>query len=160
MPGVDPVAIHHVRYPLQKSGGSVFPGKQWVDVEEPFQPGTCWGAGSNDYPCHYVEFRFVKLTPTITKSKIFPGGFRVRRCEIPPQDYFAEFEYLIDLGILEEPWIMSQVDGLTGDQQPMAKEMVGIFVPMSSQPPFEAGATQIPGSIGQSEHGTNVFEDP
>jgi hypothetical protein len=147
MPAVVDQAIYRRRHDfLLAPNGTVSPFEQWIDVEYDFQPGICWDA---PYPVVYTEFRFVKvLSPTsVTRSKVFTGGFRLEHCQVA----LTDFDYLTEMIIPNvTPYWLYEVNGLTGEPAPppVPKEVVGIYVPMSSQPPFQDGILPDPGERG------------
>jgi hypothetical protein len=110
---------------------------QWFEVLNPFPDGDCC---VNPYPCYYTELRFVKTTVSpVAKSRIFTGGFRLRDCG-PDNDY----SYLTDQGIPNRDFGLYEFTVLSGVYLP--EHLLGIYVPMSSQPPFPDGIRPDPGS--------------
>jgi hypothetical protein len=149
-----PDAVSHRRHPLLGAPGPsgvevVSPLRQWVEVEYPFPGGACW---AGDPPCFYTEFRFVRVDGSHEeKSPVYTGGFTVRRCSTGSPNS----GYLVPLGIPGSSFSLRQHNGLTGPGMgtgagvgTTARQMVGIYVPMSSQPPFQDGILPDPGERG------------
>lgn len=109
---------------------------QYIEIPYGVLGGSCWESNG---PCYYVELRFMKQNGSLTQlSRQFTGGFRLDRCGSQPEDNYS---YLLTMGIPDKDFLLWIEHGLDGG---MGTETVGIFVPMSSQPPFEDGFPPLP----------------
>lgn len=139
---VTPVAVSHRRHPLLQSGGGVWPAAQWVEVEYDFPhydslTGPCW---SNPRPIFFLEYRFVRVLPSgaLKASPTQRGAFTVAPCDAP-----AGYGALIQQGF-GPGFELYEHNGLTSPGPELARDVVGLYVPMSSRPPFEAGVIPDP----------------
>jgi len=129
---------------------------QWVHVVPTFFPGLCSTDGSNK-PIYYTEIRFVKNGANgEIRSPIFTGGFTLEDCADPQANTSSFFNYLIPLGIPGEEFYLRQDNGLSSG---LIKEIVGLYVPMSSQPPFSNGRPNVVNYDGPEQPVTNHYND-
>jgi len=148
--GVSPVALSNRLHPLLGGGTTVAPAEQWIDVEWDFWPGDCW---TEPKPHYYVVLRFVHVDPAgqEEKSPAFIGGFTLETCGEETTDY----SYLVYLGIPGTSFDLFEHNGLTESSSDGAssRELLGLYVPMSAQPPFIPGTgmpvpgDRLPGAI-------------
>lgn len=107
---------------------------QWVEVVPRFPNGDCWDQSGKDY--YYTEYRFAKVDSTgatLALSPIFAGGFTLRDCDLS-----TSYGHLITRGIPGSEFDLRQDNGLTSGGA-LPREVIGLYVPMSSVPYFEDG---------------------
>jgi GNAT superfamily N-acetyltransferase len=142
--GVEQHAVFFKRYPMSDDL------YQWIPVDFGFPTNACWDTNSIA-PCFYAELRFVN-TVTNTRSRFFTGGFRLRSCSTPVEQ---NYPYLTNQGITGSQFFLYEMNGLDGSGG--SGEILGIYVPMSSQPPFDDGLLPLRGEFTLSTLSTNVF---
>jgi len=127
--------------------------RQWVEVESDFQSGACW---DETRPRFYTEYRFVKLATNGTHlappSPPYAGGFTLKAC------FGAnDFDQLLIQGIPGTEFNLYEHNGLTTPPPGgTAREVVGVYVPMSSTPPFLS--TPHPGNPIDSYFAARYFD--
>jgi hypothetical protein len=122
------------------------PPYQWVHLEHDFPndstvpEGLCWG---DPKPAFYTEYRFVKVLAGggEVKSPAFTGGFTLVPCDDASSD---DFVFLGSQGIPGTSFFLREDNNLPGAGA-APRHVVGLYVPMSSQPPFAEGSNPQPG---------------
>jgi len=139
---IPPTTVNYVSYPLLDGPGSDY---QWIECQYhfplgPFPQGNCWGTTSEVAPCFYVELRFYDGP---TASRVFPAGFRLQKCVVGSES--SNYPYIEQQGILNKDFnLLSDWPGGPGELG--SAQLLGIFVPMSSNPPFQGGES--PSRVG------------
>jgi hypothetical protein len=132
--GLDRVAVSYTQHQLADGDSP----DQYVNVPYHFLPDDpehCW---PDDGPHFYTELRFTRDLPE-ARSRYFTAGFRLEDCGgepplSPPYDH-----YLVTHGIPNADFPLRINTNLPPGPPVYGNNVIGVYVPMSAQPPFDDG---------------------